>query len=81
MVSTPSSPEGTAEVFGGAQGFVSCDRAGGDGLPRFGVLAGRDDSVGAAVCDCIVAFAGVVGAISRNAADLLVFRDLVEKVG
>ena len=68
-------------MFGGAQGFVSSDRADGDGLPWLGVLAGRDDGVGAAVGNGVVAFAGVIGAISRNAADLLVLRDLVEKVG
>lgn len=35
----------------------------------------------AAVCDHIVAFSGVVGAICRDAADFLILRDLVEKVG
>ena len=58
VVSAPSWPEGTTEVFRCPQCFVSRDRAGGDGLARFGVLAGRDDGVGAAVSDGIVAFAG-----------------------
>ena len=48
-------------MFGGAQGFVSSDRADGDGLPWLGVLAGRDDGVGAAVGNGVVAFAGVIG--------------------
>ena len=37
--------------------------------------------MGAAVSDGIVAFAGVVGAICRYAADLLVLWDLTEKIG
>ena len=37
--------------------------------------------MGTAICNRIVAFARVVGAISRNATDFLVLRDLVEKVG
>ena len=81
VVSAASSPQGAAEVFGGAQGLVSGDRAGGDGLPRLPVLAGRDDGVGAAVSDGIVAFACVVGPICRDAADFLVRRDLAEQVG
>ncbi len=37
--------------------------------------------MGTTICNRIVAFAPVVGAISRNASDFLVLRDLVEKVG
>jgi hypothetical protein len=37
--------------------------------------------MGAAVGNGIVAFACVVGAVCRDAADLLVRRDLTEKVG
>jgi hypothetical protein len=37
--------------------------------------------MGTAICNRIVAFARVVGAINRNATDFLVLRDLVEKVG
>jgi len=81
VVSAPSSPEDTTEVFRCPQCFVSCGRAGGDGLPRFGVLLGRDDSVDAAVSDCIVAFSGVVGTVGSDAADLLARQDLVEQVG
>ena len=81
VVSAPSSPEGPAKVFHRAQGLVSGHGSCGDGLARFGVLAGRDDGMGAAVGDGIVAFARVVGAIGRDAADLLVLWDLTEKVG
>jgi len=31
--------------------------------------------------DGVVAFTGIIGAISRGAADFLVLRDLVKKVG
>ena len=37
--------------------------------------------MGTAVSDGIVAFAGVVGTVCRNTADLLLIRDLAEKVG
>ena len=81
VVSAPSSPEGPAEVFRGAQGLVSCGRASCDHLPRLGVPAGRDDGMGTAVSDGIVALAGVVGTVCRDTADLLVIRDLAEEVG
>ena len=81
VISAPSSPDRAAEVFRCPQCFVSCDCTGGDSLPRFGVLAGRDDGVGAAVSYGIVAFACVVGPICCDAADFLVRRDLAEQVG
>ena len=81
VVSTPSSPERAAQVFRRAQGLISRHGSGGDRLPGLRVLAGRDDGMGTAICNRIVAFARVVGAISRNATDFLVLRDLVEKVG
>lgn len=81
VVSTPSSPERAAQVFRRAQGLISRHGSGGDRLPGLRVLAGRDDGMGTAICNRIVAYARVVGAISRNATDFLVLRDLVEKVG
>jgi hypothetical protein len=81
MVSTPSSPERAAQVFRRTQGLVSRHGSSGDRPPGLRVLAGRDDGMGTAICNRIVAFARVVGAISRNATDFLVLRDLVEKVG
>ena len=80
-VSAPVSPDGTAEIFRRPQGLVSGDCASGDALPRLRVLAGRDDGMGTAICNRIVAFSRVVGAISRNTTDFLVLRDLVEKAG
>lgn len=53
----------------------------GDSLPWPGVLAWRDDSVGASVSDRVMALAGITGAVSGDAADLLVGRDLVEQLG
>ena len=81
VVSVPSSPEGSADVFRCPHGFVSRGGTGGDGLPKLCVLARRDDSVGAAIRDGIVASASVLGAIRGDAADLLVRRDLIEKIG
>ena len=81
VISAPSSPEGAAQVFRRPQGFVSGHGSGGDGLPRLRILAGRDDSVRAAVGDGVVALAGIVGAICRDAADLLVLWDLAEQIG
>ncbi len=81
VVSAPSSPEGPAKVFPGAQSIVSCGRASCDHLPRLGVPAGRDDGMGTAICYGIVALAGVVGTVCRDTADLLVIRDLTEEVG
>jgi len=45
---SPSSPDRPAEASGCAQGLVARDCAGSVGLPRFGVLARRDDGCGPA---------------------------------
>ena len=81
VISAPSSPDRAAEVFRCPQCFVSCDRTGGDRLPRLGVLAGWDDCVGTAIGDRVVALSSIVGAIRGDAADLLVRGDLTEKIG
>jgi hypothetical protein len=47
----------------------------------FAFFSERNDGMGAAICNHIVAFARIVGAISHDATDFLVLRDLVEKVG
>jgi len=51
------------------------------GLPKFSVLARRDNGMGIPSCNCVVAFARIVGTIAGDAADLLVRRDLIEKIG
>jgi hypothetical protein len=81
VVSAPSSPERAAKAFRRAQGLVTSHGSGGDILPRLRVLAGRDDGMSAALGDRIMALAGVVGAVCRDAADLLARRYLAEKVG
>lgn len=78
VISAPSLPDRAAEVFRCPQCFVSCDRTGGDRLPRLGVLAGWDDCVGTAIGDRVVALSSIVGAIRGDAADLLVRGDLTE---
>jgi hypothetical protein len=80
VVSAPSSPKRPAQVFRRALGLVSRRGSCGDGLPRLRVLAGRDNGMGAAVCNGVVAFACVVGTVGGDAADPLVRRDLTEKV-
>src|SRR5690606_22017213 len=81
VVSAPSSPKRAAQIFRGAQGFVSRGGTGGEGLPRLCILAGRYDGMCAAVGNGIVAFACVIGTVGGDAADLLVRRDLIEQVG
>ena len=81
VVSTPSSPQGPVEILGCPQGLIARHSSSGGRLPGLRVLAGRDDGMGTAICNRIVALARVVGAVSRDAADLLALRDLVEKVG
>ena len=81
VVSAPSSPKGPAEVFGGPQGLVSRGGTSGDGLPWLRIFAGWDDGMGAAIRNCIMALARVVGAVCRDAANLLVLRDLAEQIG
>ena len=81
VVSAPVSPDRTAEIFRRPQGLVSGDSSSGDGLPRLRVLAGRYDGMGAAVSDRVTALAGIISAVSGDAADLLACRDLAEQVG
>ena len=80
VVSAPVSPDGTTEVFRRAERLVEriCTRD--RWFPRLGILAGRDDGMRTAVGDGIVAFASIVGAISGDAAGLLIGRDLAQQV-
>ena len=52
-----------------------------DGFYGLAFLRGRDDGMSTAVGDGIVAFARIVGAVSGEAAYLLISRDLVEQIG
>lgn len=81
VVSAPLSPERATKVFRRAQDLVSCLGSSGVSLPALRVLAGRDEGMGAAVGNGIMAFAGAIGAVCSDAADLSMLRDLVEKVG
>ena len=81
VVSAPVSPDRTAEIFRRPQGLVSGDSTSGDGLPWLRVLAGRYDGVAAAVSDRVMTLAGIIGAVSGDAADILACRDLAEQVG
>lgn len=77
VVSAPSSPECAAQVFRRAQSLVLHHSSSGDRFPGLCVFVGRDDGTGTAICNRIVAFARVIGAISRDATDFLVLRDLL----
>jgi hypothetical protein len=79
VVSTPFPPKRPAEVFRRSQRFVARNRACGVGFPGLGVLAGRDNGIGTSVGDGIVALARILGAICRDAADLLLGRDLIQQ--
>jgi hypothetical protein len=81
VVAAPFSPERSTEVFRCPQGFVARNCTCGDGLPRLGILARRDDSVGSAFGYGIVALARVVGPVGGDTGDLLVGRDLDEQLG
>jgi hypothetical protein len=81
VVTTRSPPQCAAKVFRCPQGLVSGLGSDSECLPRPRIFAGRVNSVSAAVGNGIVAFACVIGAICRDAADVLVLRDLVEKFG
>ena len=81
VIATPSSPQRAAEVFASPQRFVARHGAGSDRLPRLRILARWDDSMGATIGDRIMAFSGVAGAVGGDTADLLLRRDLTEKIG
>jgi hypothetical protein len=57
------------------------ERSGGDGLPGLRVLAGRDNGIGSAFGDRIMALAGVVGAVGGHRTDLFAKRYLAGQIG
>ena len=77
VIPAPSSTDCPADALGCPQDIVAGDRSRGVGLPRFGVLAGRDDRGRATGRDGVMAVAGVEGTISGDAGDLLFVRYLV----
>ncbi len=79
VISAPSSPDGTARLLRGAQGFVSGHGARARGLPRFGGPAGRDDGGCVSSSDCRVTLPAVAGAVSRHGTGLLFTRDPVRQ--
>jgi len=78
VIAAPSSPDRPTEALRCVQGFVPCDCSGSVGLPWLGVLSGRYDRGSATGSDGVMALAGVESAISGDAGDLLIRRDLVE---
>ena len=80
MIAAPSSPDGPTDALRCAQDFVAGDGPGGVWLPGLGVLARRDDRCGPTGRDGLVALAGVEGTVGGDAGNLLIGRDLVEKL-
>jgi len=80
MVSAPSSPARPTKVFRGAECVASRNRTGGDGLPRLGAFARRDNSGGASIGDGILALACIICAVGSDIANLNAGRDLVEEI-
>ena len=81
VVAAPSSPECATEVFRRPEGLVARGGTSSGRLPRLGVLARRNDGVGTALCDRIVALASVIGTVGSDAGNLLIERDLVVQLG
>lgn len=81
VIPAPSSPDGSPDAFRSAQDVVAGDGSGGVGLPRFCVLARRNDRRSTSGGDGVMAFAGVEGTVGGDAGDLLVGRDLVQQLG
>jgi len=81
QVSPQGTTQGTAQVSRRIDRFVSGDCPGARGFPRFGIFAGRDDSVSATGGNRMVAFAGIIGAIGCDRTDVLIRRDLVPQLG
>lgn len=81
MVFVPVSSDSTIGISRIQEGFVSGQGIRRDPLSRPCVLAGREDCVGVAVSDRIVAFAGIMSALRGHAADLLAFQDLFQQIG
>jgi len=81
VVSAPSSPERTAQIFRRPQGFIARDGTCGDRLPWIGVFAWRYDGMGSTFGNGIFALPGVVGTVGCDAGDLLIGRDLASSLG
>ena len=81
VVSTPSSPERAAEVFRCPEHFVARDSTCRGRLPWLCILARRNDSVGPALGDGVVALAGIISPIGGDTGNVLIGRDLAQQFG
>ena len=80
VVSAPTSPQGAAQILLRTDRFVSGNRSGARRLAGLGILARRDHGTGASGGNRLVAFTRVICPISCDAADVLIGRDLVQKL-
>ncbi len=75
-----SSPDGSTQEHWCRPNFVVRYRPGGLRFSWFGARAGMDDCGGTSGVDCVVALAGVEGAMGVEARDFMFRRDLVEQL-
>ena len=80
VVSAPTLPQGAAQILLRTDRFVSGNRSSARRLARLGILARRDHGTGTSGGNRLVAFTRVICPISCDAADVLIGRDLVQKL-
>lgn len=81
VIACQLSPECPSEIFAGPHCFVSRDSTRRGWLPELRILAWRDDGSGTSSGNHIVTSARVIGSVSSDHGNLLIRRDLVQKVG
>jgi len=81
VVATPFLPDCPTKPFNRAQRLIAGINAGAIFGPWPPVAADRDDRICAAPCDGGVASLGIICAITADAEDGLIFRDLRQKIG
>ena len=81
VIPAPSSPYGATQVSRCVDRFVSGDGSCTSWLPRLGVLARRNDSIGIPGSNGVMAFARVIGAVGSDRTNVLIGRDLIEQFG
>lgn len=79
VVSTPTLPQGAAQILLRTSRLVSGNRSGARQLIGLGILARRGHGIGTSGGNRIEAFTRVICPISCDVADVLIVRDLVQK--
>jgi len=79
MISTPLFPDRSAQPARCLQDVVARIRTAAIRLPELGVFAGRDDGIGGARSDGVIAVFRVVCTIATDAGNVLASRNLIEQ--